>query len=60
MIDRDIINFLRSREDMSSGLGKHRITEARYARCVAEMRANTLVDRASVQRFLRAGRVRLT
>ena len=60
MIDRDIINFLRSREDMSKDavLRKLRITEGRYARCVAQMRATTPVDRASVLRFLRAGQGR--
>ena len=57
MTDRDIVNFLRPREDWSKGavLEKLRITESRYARCVAELRAVTPVDRTCVLRFLRAG-----
>ena len=45
--DRDIVNFLRPREDWSKGavLEKLRITESRYARCVAELRAATPVNR---------------
>ena len=57
LTDRDIVNFLRPREDWSKGavLKKLRITESRYARCVAELRAATPVDRSCVLRFLRAG-----
>ena len=57
LTDRDIVNFLRPREDWSKGavLEKLRITESRYARCVAELRAATPVDRTCVLRFLRAG-----
>ena len=56
MTDRDIVNFLRPREDWSKGavLEKLRITESRDSRCVAEMRAATPVDRTCVIRFLRA------
>ena len=57
LTDRDIVNFLRPREDWSkyAVLEKLRITESRYARCVAELRAATPVDRTCVLRFLRAG-----
>lgn len=60
LTDRDIVNFLRPREDWSKGavLEKLRITESRYARCVAELRAATPVDRTCVLRFLRAVNLR--